>query len=98
MAKLVELLFKDFAATRVIGKSIVVQMEAENPVPAYWETCMNEGVFQTLEALGPSNDAYVGWMGEWNAETKMFTLLRACCSRGGRRFRRGMIIAIWRPV
>ena len=75
MAKLVELLFKDFAATRVIGKSIVVQMGAENPVPAYWETCMNEGIFQVLEALGPSNSAYVGWMGEWNAETETYTYM-----------------------
>ncbi len=66
-------------ALTVIGKPLRVQMEesGENPVPAFWDRCFEDGTIATLAALPdrPYPDVLVGWMGHWNPDDRSFIYL-----------------------
>ena len=81
MVKVIKFEVNVFPESRIIGKSIRVDMnklsEGDNPIPVFWERCFADGMFATLESLSESklDSAYVGWMGEWNDSEKSFTYL-----------------------
>jgi len=67
-AKLIHFEVKDLPALKAIGKEIVVGMEElqnNNPIPAQWEQCLNEGMFEHLAGELKDylyNSAYIGYM------------------------------------
>ncbi|MDR3301211.1 MAG: GyrI-like domain-containing protein [Spirochaetaceae bacterium] len=66
--KLVKFEIKELPELCVIGKEIRVKMSElgkNNPLPAFWEKCMNESIFETIEKTLRENiydPAYVGFM------------------------------------
>lgn len=80
MGKIVKLEMKELPALSVIGKQIKVSMRklpTENPIPAFWEKCISDGTFATLEKQTDFivDDAYVGWMADWPNNDGCFTYL-----------------------
>jgi hypothetical protein len=75
MATLINLQFTVFKAARVIGKMIFGQVKPENnPLPAFWDQCINDGTFTTLKNMKEYLviPDYVGWMGEYDPATGRF--------------------------
>lgn len=75
MATVENVQFTDFKAARVIGKAAYYQGDAENnPLPAFWDQCLNDGTFTTLESMKEHivSPDYVGWMGEYDPATGKF--------------------------
>jgi predicted transcriptional regulator YdeE len=75
MATIINLQFTEFKAARVIGKTIWGQVNPENnPLPAFWDQCLNDGTFTTLENMKEYVviPDYIGWMGEYDPATGKF--------------------------
>jgi AraC family transcriptional regulator len=66
--------FLELPAVRMIGK-MVINGGDENPVPALWEKCYGEKIFEVLEGTPSVVDYDIGWMGEYNGETGKFTYI-----------------------
>lgn len=66
MAELIKMQYVTMPASVVVGKSITVSMSemANNPIPAFWGRCFEQGLFAPLEAQADMvvEDSYVGWM------------------------------------
>ncbi len=64
---------QDFKAVRFIGKEVVVGKK--NPVPELWKAMLKDGTNEFLQGLpervSPQGDT-IGWMGEYNSQTKEF--------------------------
>ncbi len=64
---------QDFKAVRFIGKEVVVGKK--NPVPDLWKSILKDGTNDFLQDLqgrvSPLGDN-IGWMGEYNPQTKEF--------------------------
>jgi predicted transcriptional regulator YdeE len=78
-AKLAKFEVKELPKLCVIGKEIRVKMSEvmgpNNPLPAFWEKCMSENVFETLEKTLNENiydHAYVGFMTMLNEDEFMY--------------------------
>jgi predicted transcriptional regulator YdeE len=67
---------QNFKAVRLIGKEVIVGKK--NPVPELWEKMLNDGTNEflqrMLERVSPIGDT-IGWMGEYNPQTKEFTYI-----------------------
>lgn len=67
---------QNFKAVRFIGKEVIVGKK--NPVPELWEKILNDGTNKFLqsmpERMSPLGDT-IGWMGEYNSQTKEFTYI-----------------------
>ncbi|MBE6052740.1 MAG: GyrI-like domain-containing protein [Clostridium sartagoforme] len=67
---------KNFKAVRFIGKEVVVG--EKNPVPELWKEMLSDGTNEFLqnmpERVSPIGDT-IGWMGEYNSQTKEFTYI-----------------------
>jgi predicted transcriptional regulator YdeE len=64
---------QSFKAVRFIGKEVIVRKK--NPIPDLWEKILNDGTNDFLQSLpervSPLGDT-IGWMGEYNPQTKEF--------------------------
>jgi predicted transcriptional regulator YdeE len=64
---------QSFKAVRLIGKEIVVGKK--NPVPELWKRILSDGTNDYLQSLpervSPRGDT-IGWMGDYNPQTKEF--------------------------
>lgn len=64
---------QEFKAVRFIGKEVVVGKK--NPVPDLWKSILKDGTNEILQGLpervSPVGDT-IGWMGEYNPQTKEF--------------------------
>ena len=64
---------QNFKAVRFIGKEVVVGKK--NPVPVLWKSILEDGTNDILQGLpervSPLGDN-IGWMGEYNPQTKEF--------------------------
>lgn len=71
MAKLIKLEAMELPKVYVVGKEIKVKMEdvmgAGNPIPAFWEKCIAEGIFELLgkQSMYAGGD-WVGFMTDWS--------------------------------
>lgn len=74
MAVLGKIEFIELPAVRMIGV-MVLNGGGENPVPNLWEKCFMDNTFEVLEGNSPVTEYYIGWMGEYNSETEMFTYI-----------------------
>ncbi|WP_019910232.1 hypothetical protein [Paenibacillus sp. HW567] len=67
---------QSFTAVRFIGKEVLVGKK--NPVPDLWKSMLNDGTNNLLQSLpnrvSPLRDT-IGWMGEYNPQTKEFTYI-----------------------
>lgn len=72
MAVLGKMEFFNLPPVRMIGKGISHGYDCENPVPELWEKRFREGSLKILETLSPEMDYFIGWMGDYNSETKQF--------------------------
>ena len=67
---------QDFKAVRFIGKEVVVGKK--NPVPELWNKILKDGTNDFLQSLpgrvSPLGDT-IGWMGEYNPQTKEFVYI-----------------------
>lgn len=76
--KLVQFEVIQLPRLRVWGKEIRVpmkdMMEGKNPVGGFWDACMADGTFETLQKLpGLYNSDYVGYMTGWqNTDTFVY--------------------------
>lgn len=65
-----------FHAVRFIGKEVIVGKK--NPVPDLWKKMLNDGTNDFLQSLqervSPLGDT-IGWMGEYNQQTKEFVYI-----------------------
>lgn len=65
-----------FQAVRFIGKEVIVGKN--NPVPELWNQILNDGTNDQLQSLpervSPKGDT-IGWMGEYNPQTKEFVYI-----------------------
>ena len=81
MAKLAKFEIIDLPKTYVVGKSLKVSdescMSGENPMPAFWGQCFEEGLFGVLEQQTEFiyDDAYVGLMCDWGTGDGHFTYI-----------------------
>jgi predicted transcriptional regulator YdeE len=65
-AKVVKFEIKELPQLCVIGKEISVKMSelgTSNPIPAFWEKCMSENIFETLEKIFDENIYDHGYVG-----------------------------------
>ncbi|MGN6714192.1 hypothetical protein [Anaerocolumna jejuensis] len=73
---------QNFKAVRFIGKEIIVGKK--NPVPDLWERILKDGTNDFLQSLpervSPLGDT-IGWMGEYNPQTKEFTYIAGIFAR-----------------
>ena len=73
---------QNFKAVRFIGKEVIVGKE--NPVPKLWEKVLSDGTNDFLqsmpERLSPMGDT-IGWMGEYNSQSKEFTYIAGIFSK-----------------
>lgn len=64
---------QNFNAVRFIGKEVIVGKK--NSVPELWERILNDGTNEFLQSLpervSPFGDT-IGWMGDYNPQTKEF--------------------------
>ena len=62
---------QDFKAIRFIGREVIVGKK--NPVPDLWKKILNDGTKDLLQSLpdrvSPLGDM-IGWMGEYNPQTR----------------------------
>jgi len=68
MSELIAFELRELPAFRVIGKEIHPLLDMkENPIPAFWGQCFQDGSFNALEWLGPAllQPDYVGFMCEY---------------------------------
>lgn len=76
MAKLIKFEVKNFTKARLIGKEVIHSLSPneQNPVPTLWDKMFEDGSFEFLKKLSDSknNQDVVGWMGDYNPETKEF--------------------------
>ena len=78
MAKLVNLQINELSKMRIIGKIVRPNLDMEdNPIPALWGQCFNDGTFSILDELTEHHidSSYVGWMSDWNNDDGRFTYL-----------------------
>jgi len=72
MAELIHFETKELPDLVVIGKEIRYSMEklmqGDNPLPKFWGTCFEEGIFGALESQAEHvfDDSYVGFMTDWD--------------------------------
>jgi len=72
MGEFIKFEVKRLPKVKLVGKEIRYNMEAHmkgnNRLPAFWERCFNEEIFQTLEAQTEFiyDSAYVGVMIDWD--------------------------------
>jgi len=65
-------------AMRVVGKGMRPLFKdvqgPDNPLPKLWEQCFSDGTMAALDQLQDVSidDAYVGWMAEWDESTQQF--------------------------
>lgn len=75
MTKLIHFQLFDLPDCRIVGKELVIpKMDPQNnPVPAFWDKCFAENIFEPLEkmtsalfpdALYDAAGAYLDWMGD----------------------------------
>lgn len=72
MAKLVNLQINELPEMHIIGKIVHSNLNmGDNPIPALWEQCFNDGTFSTLEKLIEHHldSSYVGWIQGLEKET-----------------------------
>jgi len=74
----------NFKAVRFIGKEVTVGRK--NPVPKLWEDMLNDGTIEFLqnmpERVSPRGDT-IGWMGDYNPETREFTYIAGIFTKPG---------------
>lgn len=75
MAALGKMEFFNLPPLRMIGKEVSHGYDCGNPVPELWEKCLREETLKILETLSPEIDYYIGWMGDYNSETKQFAYI-----------------------
>ena len=75
MATLGKMEFFNLPPLRMIGKEVPHGYDCGNPVPELWEKCFREETLKILETLSPEIDYYIGWMGDYNNETKRFAYI-----------------------
>jgi predicted transcriptional regulator YdeE len=67
---------QNFKAVRFIGKEVIVGKK--NPVPELWKKMLSDGTNDFLQSIpervSPIGDT-IGWMGEYNPQTKEFTYI-----------------------
>jgi predicted transcriptional regulator YdeE len=67
---------QNFKAVRFIGKEVIVGRK--NPVPELWKKILNDGTNEFLQSMpervSPIGDT-IGWMGEYNPQSKEFTYI-----------------------
>lgn len=78
MAKLIKLEMIDLPQVYVVGKEIKVEMKdvmgGDNPIPAFWEKCIAEGVFETLSKQSMYGaGSWVGFMTDWQEADGVFS-------------------------
>lgn len=70
MAKLIKLETIDLPKVYVVGKEIKVNMEemmkGNSPIGEFWEKCMNDDTFETLQKQNVYSNDYVGFMTDWD--------------------------------
>jgi len=75
---------QEFKAVRFIGKEVTVGRK--NPVPKLWEDMLNDGTIEFLqnmpERVSPRGDT-IGWMGDYNPETREFTYIAGIFTKPG---------------
>lgn len=94
MAKLVSLQINGLPEVRIMGKAIYPIMDNnENPIPAFWGKCFNDGTFKKLEELKEHHidSSYVGWMGDWDTSTGKFTYICGMLMKPGTPIPEGFI-------
>ncbi len=77
MPTLVRFDVRDLPSLLVVGRAVRVRMadEMDDPVTDLWSRCHGDGTLDELEELGTFGDAYVGWMGDFDAATSSFVYL-----------------------
>jgi predicted transcriptional regulator YdeE len=78
LASIVKIDFIDFGPARVLGKKIRTRVGGgNNPIPQFWMKCMEDGTFQTLEAMSEYmlDSSYIGWEGEYDPISKEFSYI-----------------------
>ncbi len=67
---------QNFKAVRIIGKEVIVGKK--NPVPELWKKMLNDGTNEFLQSMPERVSTIgdtIGWMGEYNSQTKEFTYI-----------------------
>jgi len=75
MAVLGKMEFFNLPPVRMIGKEVAHGYNCGNPVPELWDKCHQDGTLKVLESLSPEMAYYIGWMGDYNSETKRFVYI-----------------------
>lgn len=86
MVKLVNLQINELPEIRIIGKVVYPNMNmSENPIPAFWCKCFEDGTFTKLEELEEYHidSSYVGWMGDWDIDSGKFTYICGILMKSG---------------
>ncbi|MFC1997604.1 hypothetical protein ACFLXI_08380, partial [Chloroflexota bacterium] len=74
MAVLGKIEFVKLPKSRMVGKW-VINGGGENPVPQLWGRCFQEKTFDALSHEDSITDYYIGWMGDFDKETGLFTYI-----------------------
>lgn len=88
MGKLVKFEVKQFSAARVIGKQVIHGLKSgtKNPVPELWESMARDGILDYLKNMherATQAPDTVGWMGDFNPETREFVYLAGVLTKPG---------------
>ena len=77
-AELVEFTVKTLGPVKVVGKELRARFVSfeDNPIPAFWDRCFEDGTIAALEALPgrcyPS--VYIGWEGAFTPTTRSLAM------------------------
>lgn len=74
MSKLIKFEIVDIPKLYVVGKPISVKMTEENPIPAFWGKCFEDGTMAVFDQLKDMayDDSYVGWMTDYDMASGVF--------------------------
>jgi AraC family transcriptional regulator len=75
MAVLGKLEVFNLPPVRMIGIEVAHGYDCVNPVPELWDKCFKQGTLKALKSLSPEMEYYIGWMGDYNSETKRFAYI-----------------------
>ncbi|HHX43042.1 MAG TPA: GyrI-like domain-containing protein [Chloroflexi bacterium] len=94
-AELVEFTVKTLGPVKVVGKELRARFVSfeDNPIPAFWDRCFEDGTIAALEALPgrcyPS--VYIGWEGAFTPDDQIFSYVVGVLAAPGAAVPEGMV-------